>query len=263
MDYDGTIAPVVAERDRAAPQAGASEVLSALARRLRLVGVVSGRPLGFLLDQLGRVPGLSLFGLYGLERSRTADGRGGQPRHVSPEALLWEPVVSQLADEAQARAPEGVEVERKGLSFALHFRGHPELEGWVRAWASQRAELAGLRAQPGRLSLELLPPVPAGKGLVVSQVAAGLQALCFAGDDWGDLPAFEALRRLRAQGKATLSVGVASHEQPPELEASVDVMVGGPRELVALLAGLAEALDARAGAGQPCLPSDTRPLGPS
>ncbi len=46
------------------------------------------------------------------------------------------------------------------------------------------------------MSWELRPPVPTDKGTVVTELAAGLAAVCFVGDDTGDLPAFEALRRL-------------------------------------------------------------------
>jgi trehalose 6-phosphate phosphatase len=240
-DYDGTIAPVVLDRDSAVPELGAAQALSALASRLRLVGVVSGRPLAFLLRQLGGVEGLALFGLYGLEISPAAAG-AERSCHVRPEAVAWEMVVARAASAAEEQVPQGVEVERKGLSFTLHVRRRPELEGWAHEWATATAARTGLRAQQGRMSVELLPPV-AGKDKVIEEVAGDLGAICYAGDDRGDLPAFEVLRRLRAQGKETLCVGVSSAEEPPELAANVDVLVGGPGGLVSLLAGLADELD--------------------
>lgn len=241
-DYDGTIAPIVADRELAVPYPGAIEVLSGLASKLGVVGIVSGRPLSFLLFQLGGVPGLALFGTYGLERCQVGARVDRPGREVNPLALAWETVVSRAASEAEEQAPPGVEVERKGLSFTLHARRRPEMVGWARDWATQVAASTGLRAEEGRMSVELLPPVPAGKGRVVEELATALDALCFAGDDRADLPAFEALNELRARGKTTLSVGVASSEQPPELPESVDVLVEGPAGTVALLTALADAL---------------------
>ena len=39
-DYDGTLAPVVEDRDQAVPVSGARDALAALARRLSVVAVV-------------------------------------------------------------------------------------------------------------------------------------------------------------------------------------------------------------------------------
>lgn len=229
-DYDGTLAPVVEERDRAVPLPGVADQLARLSQRFAVVGVVSGRPLAYLRANLGPVAGLSLFGLYGLERSA-----GG----VDPAALAWEDVIGAAAAEAERQAPAGVEVEKKGLSFTLHVRRRPEMASWAMGWAKEMAGEKGLAVQPGRLSVELLPPVAASKGAVVDELSTGLKALCYIGDDRGDLPAFAALRGLRSAGKTTLAVGVASPEQPPELPDAVDLMVDGPAGVLGLLESLA------------------------
>jgi trehalose 6-phosphate phosphatase len=232
-DYDGTLAPVIEERDRAVPLAGARDVLVALAQRLSLVAVVSGRPLDYLRAHLGGVPGLILVGLYGLEREQ-----GGRAR-LDPTALAWQEEIAGSAEAAQREAPEGVEVERKGLAFTLHARRRPEVLSWAQNWARDRAAATGLVAHPGRLSVELLPPVATDKGTVVEELAAPLDAVCFIGDDRADLPAFAVLSRLRTAGKATISVGVTSAEQPEALAGAVDLLVDGPRQVVGLLGALA------------------------
>ena len=220
------------------PVAGASEVLELLTAKLGFVGVVSGRPLRFLVGQLGSVPGLSLFGLYGLERSTSGTGLAAERAQDVP---AWEAEMARLALEAESEAPSGVEVERKGVSMALHVRRRPEALSWALAWARDKAAASGLIAQPGRLSVELLPPGAAdGKARVVEEVASALEALCFVGDDVGDLPAFEAVRRLRAAGKAGVAVGVASPEQPVGLAEAVDLLVDGPTGVVALLRAVAQ-----------------------
>ena len=52
-DFDGTLSPIVARPELARPLTGATESLKRLASRLAVVGVVSGRPVGFLVDRLG------------------------------------------------------------------------------------------------------------------------------------------------------------------------------------------------------------------
>jgi trehalose 6-phosphate phosphatase len=128
----------------------------------------------------------------------------------------------------------------KGLTLVLHARRAPETLQWAQRWAAERATSTGLVAQPGRFSVELLPPVRSDKGTVVEELTTGLDAACFFGDDVGDLPAFSALRRLRFAGKTTIAVGVESPEQPDELASAVDLLIGGPEEAVALLRSLAE-----------------------
>jgi trehalose 6-phosphate phosphatase len=233
-DYDGTLAAVVADRDKAAPLPGVRRIVAALAERFALVAVVSGRPVDYLESQLGRSPNVTLVGLYGLERVENGE------RRVLDAAAQWEQTVASAATAVARTAPPGLEVEMKGLTLVLHARRAPETLHWAQQWAAERATFTGLVAQPGRFSVELLPPVRSDKGTVVEELTTGLNAACFFGDDVGDLPAFSALRRLRSRGKTTIAVGVESPEQPDELASAVDLLIGGPEEAVALLRSLAE-----------------------
>jgi trehalose 6-phosphate phosphatase len=70
-------------------------------------------------------------------------------------------------------------------------------------------------------------------------LAAGLTAVCFAGDDNGDLPAFAVLGRLAAAGVATLAVAVGGPETPTAVLSAADVVVDGPPGLLSLLDALA------------------------
>ena len=74
---------------------------------------------------------------------------------------------------------------------------------------------------------------------MVEELGAGLDAVCFAGDDVGDLAAFDALDRLAGRGVCVLRVGVRSTEAPDELLARADLVVNGPEGAVALLERLA------------------------
>jgi trehalose 6-phosphate phosphatase len=239
-DYDGTLSPVVEDPRSARPLEGSVALLHELARHYRRVAVVSGRPARFLAkalhletDELARGEaageGLVVSGLYGMEAA------GGGAVTVHPEAARWRPVVATLADEADEQAPDGVYVERKGLTVTLHYRSAPATAEWVRAWTEAAAARTGLAVHPARMSYELVPPIPMDKGRVVRELTQGLEAVCFFGDDLGDLPAFEVLDDLRAAGVSTLKVVVRSLETAPVLVDTADVLVDGPSGALALL----------------------------
>jgi trehalose 6-phosphate phosphatase len=89
------------------------------------------------------------------------------------------------------------------------------------------------------MSFELRPPVAVDKGTVVAEIVDGLAGACFIGDDVGDLAAFDALDRFRADaGATTIKVAVRSQEAPLELIERADVLLDGPAETVAALRSL-------------------------
>jgi len=231
LDFDGTLAPIVADPAAARPLEGVHEALTALVSRYRLVAVISGRPARFLADQLP-VAHLERWGSYGLER--VVDGAV----ELTPDAQPWQAVVAAVAARARESGPPGVGVEDKGVSVTLHFRGAPEQSARVRAFAEREASSTGLIVHEARMSVELRPPLAVDKGSVVERLvsAAGVSKACFIGDDLGDVAAFRALDRL----PVALRVAVRSDESPPELLAAADLIVDGPagvRELLRSLAG--------------------------
>jgi len=234
-DFDGTLAPIVDDPDDSRPLPEAVELLHRLADRFGVVAVVSGRPAAFLVDRLRAVaaPKLQLSGLYGLE---TATGS-------SPAAEPWRAVVAQIAAVAEATAPPGLVVERKGLSVTLHYRSAPEHEAWTRRFADHQAQSTGLVVHAARMSEELRPPLEIDKGSVVAGLVAGLEAACFIGDDEGDLPAFAALDETASAvpGFQALKVAVSSTEIPPALLAGADLVVDGPEGVVDFLIRLLDA----------------------
>ena len=226
-DFDGTLAPIVDEPDAARPLEGIAELLAQLADRYALVAVLSGRPVTFLEQWLPSTVLLS--GLYGLEVVR--DGI----RHDHPSGGMWREVVDDVATVARAAGLSGMRVESKGLSLTLHYRGHQELEGAVRELAEHQAARSGLSLRPARMSYELHPPIDADKGTALRDLANGLDALCFLGDDRGDLPAFVELERLSSQGVTTARIAVRSDEAPEELLDAADLVVDGPEGVLELL----------------------------
>lgn len=227
--------------------------------------MISGRPVGYLSEHLAGAGGTELVGLYGLERL----AGGSTDVQVEPAAEGWLDTVAAVAAEAERRVADvaymaavadvadvadvagdagdagdlrGVVVERKGLTVTFHYRKVPALAGWVEAFADEQSRATGLVVHSGKMSVELRPPVPTDKGTVVTALAEGLSAVCYVGDDTGDLPAFEALEVLRNQGLSTLAVAVRSgigDETPPGVLAAADLVVDGPKGAIELLWRLA------------------------
>jgi trehalose 6-phosphate phosphatase len=126
-------------------------------------------------------------------------------------------------------------VEPKGLSVTCHYRTNPSLKPQVMALAQEVAAATGLVAHAGRKSVELLPPIHADKGTVITRWAAPLRSACYLGDDLGDLAAFRALDQLAARGISTARIAVRSDEAPAELLQAADVIIDTPEGTAGLL----------------------------
>jgi trehalose 6-phosphate phosphatase len=233
VDFDGSLSPIVDDPDAARPLPEARDALAALVGQVGRIAVVSGRPVEFLRAALG-IDDVIYVGQYGVQRW------DGERVVTDPRVEPFMAPVEAAATAASRELP-GVRVERKdGVAVVLHWRTRPELADRIRAWAARAAGESGLELHPAKMAIELRPPVPMDKGAVVEELCAGLEAAAFAGDDSGDLTAFDALDRLRATGRLAQAVriGVESSEAPPELMARADVRVDGPAGLAALLAEL-------------------------
>ncbi len=232
-DFDGTLAPIVADPATAVPLSQSIAALRILAAHLGVVAIVSGRPVAFLRDHIA-IDGVDLVGQYGLERhvdgQVVLDARAG--RHVD--------AVSEAAASAARRWPELV-VERKGdIAFTIHWRTAPGSA----PRAADIAELAdqhGLQIQPGRMACELRPALPVDKGTVFAELARDARYRAFAGDDDGDVAAFK-VDFGPTNGGEMVRIAVRSPEAPPELLELADVIVDAPEEFAGLLGELADAV---------------------
>ena len=241
-DFDGTLAPIVADprEARADPEAVAG--LRELAGVVGTLAVITGRPAAEAVELGGfeGVPGLIVLGHYGLERWE--DGALTGPADLPGVEAARERLPGVLAG---AGAPEGVWVEDKGSALAVHTRRAADPVGALAAVKGALAGLAadvGLVVEPGRLVIELRPP-GMDKGAALTALVAERKAgpVLFAGDDLGDLAAFGAVRALREDGHPGLTVCSASGEVS-ELAAEADLVVDGPGGVAALLSWLARSL---------------------
>ncbi|MEU3659233.1 trehalose-phosphatase [Streptomyces sp. NPDC032940] len=247
LDFDGTLAPIVPDPDRARAHPDAVPALAALAPKVASVAVITGRPAEVAVHHGGfaDVPGLDhlvVLGHYGAERWDAATGTVTAPPPHPGVAAVRAELPGVLGTSG---AGEGTWIEEKGRAVAVHTRRAADPQAAFEALRAPLAELAvrhGLVVEPGRLVLELRPPgVDKGGALREYVRETGAGAVLFAGDDLGDLPAFAAVDRLRAEGTPGLLVCSGSDEVT-ELRKRADVEVDGPAGVVALLRALARRL---------------------
>lgn len=242
FDFDGTLAPIVADPRVSAPYPGIVERVAELAGLLGSVAVVTGRPAETAvgLGGLDRVPGITVLGHYGAER--WTNGRVvAAPTPPGVDVVREE--LPGLLDRLEA--PEGTWLEDKGRSLAVHTRRTADPDGALALLSPalrELAERAGLRVEPGRMVVELRPQgVDKGSALTALVAETGPRTLLYAGDDLGDLPAFEAVVALRSQGIEGINVCSSSEEVTAVAEAA-DLVVPGPAGLSELLGLLVDAL---------------------
>jgi trehalose 6-phosphate phosphatase len=247
LDFDGTLSPIVDDPDRAVIHPDGPRVLTALASRVRAVVVVTGRPARQVVDlgDLDRVADglpdgarLVVMGQYGNERWDASSREFTSPE---PPAGL-QAFRDELPRLLKAERAEGAHIEEKGLAVAVHTRRLPDPAAAfarLEEALADAAERHGLSLEPGRLVLEVRAP-GMHKGLALETAVAEHEAggVLFAGDDLGDLEAFEAVRALRDGGLPALLVCSGSEEQEALAELA-DVVVDGPGGVLDLLDGFA------------------------
>ncbi|WP_326787044.1 trehalose-phosphatase [Streptomyces sp. NBC_00151] len=244
LDFDGTLAPIVPDPDRARAHPDAVPALAALAPKVASVAVVTGRPAGVAVRHGGfaGVAGLEhlvVLGHYGAERWDAVSGTVTAPApHPGVAAVRAE--LPGFLDGIGAW--QGTWIEEKGRAVAVHTRRAADPQAAFEALREPLGELAarhGLIVEPGRMVLELRPPgMDKGVALMEYVREIGAEAVLYAGDDLGDLPAFAAVDKLRSDGIPGLLVCSGSSEVA-ELADRADLVVDGPAGVVRLLAALA------------------------
>jgi trehalose 6-phosphate phosphatase len=244
LDFDGTLAPIVEDPAAARAHPDAPGALARLAPLVNAVVIITGRPAAVAVEYGGfaEVEGLIVLGQYGAERWESGDLHVPEPLPGVAEARAKLPGVL-----AAAGAPDGTSIEDKGNALAVHTRRTPEPQVAIdrlRGILAALAERTGLTVEPGRYVLELRPPGmdkgAALRGIVADRAAT---AVLYAGDDLGDLAAYDAVEELRARGLAGVTVCSGSDEVAVLAERA-DVVVDGPDGVVRMLTKLAADIQA-------------------
>ena len=202
LDFDGTLVEIAPAPDLVQVPAELPHLLGELADRLDgAVAVGSGRPLDELAHMLAPFAG-GIAGDHGLERRY---GDGNVTRCPAPPKLGE---ARSALGEFAARH-EGVLLEDKGGSLALHYRQAPSLAARCHALVRRAAQASNgaLAAVAGKMVIELMPR-SGGKGRAIADFLADApfhgRLPVFIGDDTTDEDGFAAVNRL---GGVSVHVG--------------------------------------------------------
>jgi trehalose 6-phosphate phosphatase len=185
FDFDGTLAPIVLQPDRARVATGVFSRLAKLAR-LAPVAVISGRSLSDLRSRIPADVRLSV-GNHGSERDETDP-------HLNPMRETCRQWLEQLRPRVDAHDDEGIFVEDKGITLSVHFRMARDRERAERAIADWTRDLIPIpRVIGGKLVFNLLPAQARTKFEALTGLAAdeSAEAVLFVGDDLTDETVFE------------------------------------------------------------------------
>lgn len=226
FDFDGTLAPIVADRDRAKMRAHTAGLLRRVCT-LYPCAVISGRSGADVTQRLQGAKARYVVGNHGLE---TGSNLSELRREVGR--------ARRLLEVALARCP-GVDLEDKRYSLAVHYRRSPDKRA---ARASIHRAVAALpvrlRTVLGKLVVNLVPERAPNKGDALVQLCAaeGVTRALFVGDDVTDEDVFELDQPGRLVG---VRIGASKRS-------AAEYFLRDQREVDVLLATLADLRAARA-----------------
>lgn len=198
FDFDGTLAPIVGQRHRARMRPKTARLFAQLCR-LYPCAVISGRARADVAARLGRAAVKYVVGSHGADWGAARDGLGREMR--AARRLL----------EATLSGHEGVELEDKRYSLAVHYRA-PERSACVYALvdAAVRRLPFALRVTHGKRVVNVVSSQAPNKGNALCRLRAAARAdrALYVGDDLTDEDVF----RLRPAARlVTVRVGASRH----------------------------------------------------
>ena len=207
FDFDGTLAPIVADRHAAAMR-GETRALFRAAALLYPCAVISGRTRADVAARVDGVPLVAVVGCHGAE-----PGFGPLDRALVRRAASWLPEL-----EAGLRGCEGVEIEDKRFGIAIHYRmarSWPDAERRALAAASA---LAGATVFRGRAVVNVLPQEALTKGDAIASLCErlGARAAVYVGDDRTDEDAFRSEAVAVSIGIGEARDSAAAHRLPEQ-----------------------------------------------
>jgi len=179
FDFDGTLAPIVRNRHRAAIRLSTRNLLAKLAALYPCV-VISGRA---QKDVQRRLLGIGI--------RRIVGNHGIEPWSTSPaleEAVRrWIPLLT-----AELRQFGGVAIEDKRFSVAVHYRGELRKQEARATIAAAARKLGAVRLVNGKQVVNILPTGTPHKGLALKReiLKRGCTKAIYIGDDDTDEDVF-------------------------------------------------------------------------
>lgn len=180
LDYDGTLAPIVARPEQARMGEHTRQLLARVARRFPVI-ILTGRARIDALRFLGGIAVMEVIGSHGSEASGSAAGRF--LRRVGQ----WR---AQMAE--RLRAATGVVIEDKRYSLSVHYRHAPDPAAAQEQVEQAAAGLEGARRVGGKAVLNVLPEGAPNKGtaLLAAVARLGCPGAVYVGDDDTDEDVF-------------------------------------------------------------------------
>jgi trehalose 6-phosphate phosphatase len=196
LDLDGTLAPIAERPQDVSPDPRRTSLVARLqAATAGRLAVISGRTLEDV-DRILESRVRRVAAIHGLVRRPAA----GEPEQAAPHPGL---AVATDTFRTFAEADDGLLVEPKGLSVALHYRLAPAFERQAREIAELLAQETGLVLQAGRMVVELRTPGPdkgdSVRAFMGDPAFAGARPV-FIGDDVTDEAGFAAAAELGGFG---------------------------------------------------------------
>jgi len=140
-----------------------------------------------------KIDRLVYIGNHGLER--WSEGHS----ELKKDAKAYLKVIKAVIEELTPRLSiEGIRIENKGITATIHYRlcPNPELaERDILAALEDSTQAKRLQIMPGKMSINLLPPLAVNKGTTVLELIQeyGLQGGIYMGDEITDIDAFRAI----------------------------------------------------------------------
>jgi trehalose 6-phosphate phosphatase len=235
-DLDGTLAPIVPVASDARVPTATLAVLDRLTGAAK-VAIITGRDLN-TARRMVPCEGVVVVGSHGLEATFESDLLPGVDRMMLGAAL------ERVEQKVISAVPSAyLQVERKAISTAFHYRQTPELEHQLRHALAELPE--GLRIREGRMVLEVLPDARGGKDLALAALMRQFRAraLLVLGDDATDAAMFRTALKLAPDGVHVLLAGVSGgSETPPEIAELSDILLRNTEEALEALETVARAL---------------------
>ncbi len=239
-DVDGTISETAPTPQEAVVSPVCRQYLSTLCNQLALVAAISGRP-AIEAKNMIKIDRMVYIGNHGLER--WTEGHSELTKDVKVYSKVIKAVIEELTPLLSIK---GIRIENKGISATIHYRlcPHQELAKRDILLALENSTRAkSLQITPGKMSINLLPPVAVNKGTAVLELIQeySLQGGIYLGDETTDIDAFRAIhtacRDLDFQGFA---VGITSREMPEKLVAEADFTLSGVNDVERFLKWLSQ-----------------------
>jgi trehalose 6-phosphate phosphatase len=180
FDYDGTLAPLVDAPAHATMRTSTRRLLMRASRLYPCV-VITGRAKA---DVLGR--------LRNIEVSRVVGNHGAEP---APNGAAMRRRVRQWLPVLKARLSrrQGVVIEDKGFSVAIHYRQARDRSSTRRAVLVAARSLKDVRLVGGKLVVNMVVPDAPHKGLALERERShfACDTMIYVGDDITDEDVFE------------------------------------------------------------------------